>query len=475
MSEPSYTLPVDVSFPSRPTPLVSGVTCKIFLPTRIASPVILQLFPRQDQASYFAGTPFCSIAGATVEAGGKGRTTIQADDIELHCSTKSWNSALAETICDGKPARLRILVNLPTSKLIGHFWLTPSVLLAPSKIVEASYTGSVKTRNVRMHRFLLPGGLRLTFDTHFRHESNDSGETITFQELVAEFRPRRRQWPTWDVLRAFNFIDEYLLLVSFAERRRCVCLGLDVAVPPQSLERYYRRDVAMPEANEGPWSGEPLISAADFAQFMNVAYGRLVEMNQASRDFMKQALARSLHRKSQVLEYSFMALYSALEMIVLSFRRTAGLEYVLPPAQFGKRLRGDLAAYVASHPVLAAQPRQRDWLCANLSALNRIPFAEAFHLFRQRYNVDVDDLWPVTLSDVPLSRIRNRLVHGEQMVGTQFAALAVAYCNLKWVVERSILAVLGWPSNQSSASRGRLAGDSIPYMTWKKHQAAFRK
>ncbi len=241
MSEPDYTLPVDVSIPSRSSPLISGVTCKVFLPKRVADPITLQFLPREDQASYLGAIPNCSVAGTISGASGNLQTSIQADDVVLQCRTKSWSSGLSETICEGKPARLRILTNLPaskpessSSKRIGHFWLTPSGLLRPRKDVEPSLKGNVKVRNVQIHRFALPDGIRLVFDTQFRYERNDSGELITFEELVAQFRPKKSDWPKWDVAHALNFIDEYLLLVSFAERRRCACIGLDMISPSMS-------------------------------------------------------------------------------------------------------------------------------------------------------------------------------------------------------------------------------------------------
>ncbi len=218
---------------------------------------------------------------------------------------------------------------------------------------------------------------------------------------------------------------------------------------------------------------------------MNVAYRKLVAMSPEIRDLMRQVLARSLHRGNQAIENSFMSLYSALETIVLVFRRTNGLEYVLPDVEWNPPtdpkavapggLKADLEIYIRGHYLLRSRPQQQDWLCANLPGLNRVTFSTALRRFLKACAVNVDGLWPVIGGSATLSAIRNRLTHGEHVTSAQSYALWVACCNLKWVVERSIMAMLDWPSDRSNASTGRLAGGgAIPYMTWKTHQGAFR-
>ncbi|MGA2535872.1 MAG: hypothetical protein ABSF53_07655 [Terracidiphilus sp.] len=80
---------------------------------------------------------------------------------------------------------------------------------------------------------------------------------------------------------------------------------------------------------------------------------------------------------------------------------------------------------------------------------------ELFEEFKKQYAIDISDLWP--LIDGPgkpsLNRIRNTLVHGKAFTArSDFKSLSIAAENLQWLLERVLLATLGWDVERSDVS-----------------------
>jgi hypothetical protein len=80
--------------------------------------------------------------------------------------------------------------------------------------------------------------------------------------------------------------------------------------------------------------------------------------------------------------------------------------------------------------------------------------------FEKTNPIDISDLWPLT--DGPgmpsLNRIRNVLVHGKVFTARgDFQPLSIAAENLQWLLERVLLATLGWEIDRSEVSRKNLS------------------
>lgn len=85
---------------------------------------------------------------------------------------------------------------------------------------------------------------------------------------------------------------------------------------------------------------------------------------------------------------------------------------------------------------------------------------ELYAQFEKAYPVDISDLWPLT--DGPgmpsLNRIRNALVRGKVFTARgDFKSLSIAAENLQWLLERILLATLGWEVDRSEVSRENLS------------------
>jgi hypothetical protein len=315
-------------------------------------------------------------------------------------------------------------------------------------------------------------GLRLTFKRHFKTHENAGGEYVTSSRLVAEFD---LEDPPSAIAHVDDSItgclDDFLLIASFAARQRSVWYGWET-FDAESHAKFYRRNVAIPNNKKQTKTEDGVISRADFEEFLKVAYSTLIEGE--PKDLLRQALNYTIPQEGQTVNGRFITLYSALETLVLYFRRRNNLETVFAVEEDDswKQLRRDFKRWLKEESVLKGdenKSKQR-LICGNLSALNRIAFSTAFNKCCKFYSVNLQHLWPMTNNTTgaegwSLSEIRNKLVHGESLNEPQLQSLIPAQYHLQWAVERLILVVLGWDIARSNVTPDRLHNNSI-YQNW---------
>ncbi|MEA2490569.1 MAG: hypothetical protein QOH21_2361, partial [Acidobacteriota bacterium] len=156
--------------------------------------------------------------------------------------------------------------------------------------------------------------------------------------------------------------------------------------------------------------------------------------------------------KSPNVAPDFATAYAALETIVLWHRRRKGLEYIIEKEDEWNALRDRLGKFLKQDPLLTGDKGRRAMIKNKLGELRRAPFSAAFEDFCREYSVDLNDLWPVVgkAREMPLSEIRNRIVHGVVFDRTQIEALHRAGEHLRWTIERMLLAIFGWPVDESN-------------------------
>ena len=228
---------------------VSGVLCGIFLPERLTDPIKLHFQPTPKQAHLVNFTRLVADAyelsfTAISNIGGR-RIRFSAERVWCSSVGSGHHDGISfVTDFTGTPTDFDIIHFgfMRGSPAGGTFFLTPNVLINTAMIVSPSYTGTVKVRRICQPRFSLRNGVRLVFTKHFRYRDGGPGETISFRELVAEFRAGNP-----DILTVSKDLDDFLLLTSFATRHRCVCMGWIYTNPRGDMVTHYRRDIAIPK------------------------------------------------------------------------------------------------------------------------------------------------------------------------------------------------------------------------------------
>jgi hypothetical protein len=96
----------------------------------------------------------------------------------------------------------------------------------------------------------------------------------------------------------------------------------------------------------------------------------------------------------------------------------------------------------------------------SLSGSTKKTVKDLYEEFAVRYPIDISDLWPLIddLGKPSLNRIRNALVHGRAFTArSDFQSLSIAAENLQWLLERVLLATLGWDVDRSDVSPNSLS------------------
>lgn len=451
---------------------VRNVRCKVYLPQKVTGPVVFYLYPTKAQAAKMDNLAEFILIGNIKNTGNEVTGQIYAQKVfSRGLSRKYWDSKIVECEMIADPMDLKITSLLKSEPSGGiqkthiRYWLSECKLPIPLDWIESSDKGIVKRKS--KHKFILKirSGISLTFQRVFKYIDNEDTSTTVFTDIIADCKT---DVDIEQVEGTVHEIDDLLMLASFAIRRRCVCVGWSAYNSSKAVE-FYRRNVHIPKKIDNDRSLDELVELFDFKNFMNTAYKNFIESK--SIDYLRQAILYTLPSDERTLESSFSILYAALETLVLRFRKNNNLEYVLPPDSVDwKEFQSEFKKWIKTEQnTIFNDKNKRSFVYNNLPALNRISFANAFEQMCIDYKVELNDLWPVADNSqgISLSGIRNKLLHGETFSLSEQNALMYANDHLQWIVERLILAVLGWPITHSRVSENFLAIHIRPHQVWK--------
>jgi len=254
--------------------------------------------------------------------------------------------------------------------------------------------------------------------------------------------------------------------------RRCVCLGWE-SYDAKTLVKQFLRNKTIPDTTNSKRfrTGNEIIDLAHFEDFIKTAYSNFLSYSEVAA--LRRAINFVIPSGRETIDGGFMVTYSALEMLVLHFRRKQGLEFIFPKNRFEKHIRKSLKEHIEQLNLPDLDADRKQMMKDKLSELNRVSFATAFNDFCNHYSVNLADLWSVTGDGegVSLSQLRNKLVHGEHFDSRHYGALIYAKEHLQWTIQRMILGILGWSVDRSNVSPDRL-GIMYAYQRWRDDQKA---
>ncbi len=214
-----------------------------------------------------------------------------------------------------------------------------------------------------------------------------------------------------------------------------------------------------------------------FEEFIKQAYAKFIEIE--PKDLVRQAIQYvvSVNSTEKTLENSFLSLYSALESLLLHFRRVQKLETVFDLSDEWSDFQAGLKRWVKKFPPLTNDKGKRILIYEKLPELNRVSFSTAFKKLCEYFSLDLNDLWPVCNNSdgISLAEIRNNLIHGEYINLSHFRAIMSAKENLQWILERIILSILGWPISKSNVNEHFLGRNMACYKEWKEDRKILGK
>jgi len=401
-----------------PHGVVRHVLCEVVLPKFKSKEPCFKFYPTEKQSDFLRHIWAFDLT-ATIRNAGR-RITIRAEEV--------LSSGLATGVRDGIPflnsfdgSPLSVERTFASARgrgkriVKGTFDLTPCPVINAASIIERSHTGEVNVKRIVVPAFTLGSGLKLEFKKHFSTTEGKQKESITTSHLVAEFEATKplphSQFPS-----AVEEFQEFLTLASFASRYRCVCVRWGAVDERGSLTDHFQQNLVFPNARP-PGPDETLIDLAYFFDFVVPSFS--VYRGFTDRSYVNNAMFALIGERS-IVNDRFLVYFTALESLLLHARHTSG------------RGKGD--------------PK----------------FKDLFDDFQRAYSVDTSDLWPLLdrSKGRSLKDIRNRIAHGQPLNSREEYFLSFAADNLKWLVERMLLAIFKWPIQKSKVRK-----ESLTYFT----------
>lgn len=444
---------------------INNVPCHIYLPERIqGKPKIIIKSTEGDLPRIMAshmGALKASVYGINRNI----EISIDAPEIYFTSgSTKHWGEDITDTTITGEPQDLHIVRYLGdrdnSEKTQVVFFVSQNKYLSPFTMQTASYTGEIKIERVRKSEFILKDGVVLFFDKHFRSKYAKNGDFIQWSFLVACVE---MDVPANDAdaikLKMLPVIDDFLLVASFAARRRTACLGW-TANDACTHATFYRGNYVFPESDSEQDLNDGVIDISEFKNFMEASYP--VFLDYENKLALRSALYSVVPSTKDILELSFLHMFTGLETLILDFRRREGFEYVLSDNDWNA-FREQLSNFIkgSTEPRLSSQ--QRASIYNKLGELNRVSLREAFDKFCNANSINLAELWPVfgRKECIGLADIRNKLIHGDPFPSDLIDALSLAKQHMAYILERVLTRVLQWDIADTKVSHNYLKANFL--------------
>jgi hypothetical protein len=430
---------------------IDFIPCRVYLPERFYEKPYLLFESNIDTAEKMITSEKKSFKAV------KGGITIEASEIYFSGFFSGRNGKLTKTTFPGEPQDLHIIEQRPSvnidNKTHIFFWISQNKLLTPKLLLVPLDTGEVFRKDIQGLSFIIGNNLEVVFDKRFNYKKEKNGDTKRWSFLVAstgiDISASDAKAIKNGVLQK---IDDFLLLASFATKRRTACLGWS-AIDRHVHTKFYRGYYSFPQPDDSDELEDGIIENGDFKTFMESSYSLFLNFN--NKDAFRKILHAAVPSKNRILESSFLNMFAGLESLVLDFRRGYGMEFILPESSW-KSFKDYLEKCIKNSTEPIIEKNQRKMIYSKLNELNRVSLKEAFDAFCEHYSVELADLWPVFAENrksVSLSDIRNKIIHGDPFPSRLIKPLIVAHEHLEYVFQRMIIRVLGWSIDKTNLNK----------------------
>ena len=454
---PDYVVPVNISFGSS---MIDNVECFIYLPREYSEMPLLSIRMNQADAQTLGFAHQFSLSTNSDNLRG---IKIHAPIVAYRKLGKKPGESNYYVLAE--PSDLTIHEYLPSAneeKTQASYLISPSTLLMPGFLSIESHTGDVNICSAQSLTVPIDQHRSVRFINHFKYFPQENENKRSSPVVVGEIISDTKYEPS----ALMDWMDEFMILTSFAERRRCVCLGR-LEATASGITRYYRTKMAFADNAEGSYSNT-LIDDLDFKDFASSA--RESFGNGPTARAYRQIMNVLISSIDLTIESSFIAIFSALETIVTVYATEKNNSNIIPEADF-RRLRHEFGKWLKEQEYVPIE--KQNMIIRKIQELNRPPLAERIRYFIENIGIVIDDLWPIfdnSNNKTSLSGIRNSLVHGGLNDRASMEALSVAGMHLRWIVERCLLRLLGWPVERSQVSERKLV-QFLPYREWGKYRS----
>jgi hypothetical protein len=450
------------------TLVAQGIRSKLILNEIKYSEPLLLLYPTKEKLGNINHLFEVEIKGILELAGGQVAGEIHIPKAWIGNSNRvqfgtSWEECIIE-ITPYEIYQKDYLENQKEETNAKHsitFFLTENRMLRPWGIIEQSFTGEVKSEFHPRVTLNFGNGWIGTFEDHHQYAKariEDINGDFSMSKLALNLKKENRNPLTiQDVRTISEVLDRLLLYLSLGSSQRTTWVSWASQIGTEFVE--YHRLISIPQ--EVSRYEDSLISEMLFHSFSQHCLDYLSKKE--SLDLYLPLLCFiSADNPSKTVESEFVSLFISLETLLHLY----GERY-----DKTKHFETNDWENIAAHLIKAIDgieflnKETKTFLTDKIGLFNQTSINFLYGDFCRVMQVDNSDLWPVSGKGLSLSRIRNKLIHGN--LSDDELSLSFAKIHLKWIVERCLLATMGW-KNDHSADRDSLRKFN-PYNEWKQY------
>lgn len=333
------------------------------------------------------------------------------------------------------------------------FLLTENKIVKPWGSITKSFTGEVSPELEPRVVLDFSDEWKATIEEHYDFADTKIDEIegyFSSSQLVLTLEKANHRLLSKDEVSAISkWVDNMLLYLSFGSRQRTTWVKWAAIIDDEYIE-YIRNNVSMPKKFDVE---EPLIDRGSFQEFLKHC---LCFSNQEENLdlYLPIIYLIGTGRQGKTIESQFLSLFMSLEALLDLYGEKNNKNKHLTDKTNPKWRDFYDCLSKAINDIPAMENWLKETFIKKLGSLNKTSKRFLYEDFCQAYAIDNSDLWPIySNKKFDLNDIRNDLVHGRR---TRYESiLDIATEHLRWIVERCILAVLGW-KGKTDVSRDSL-------------------
>jgi len=447
------------------------VPCKVYLPKLPMGKPYFIFSPKKDQFNILSKIRNVNFKASIDGFNSKNEITLSSPVVWLSGkNTRHWGPYFSESCLKGEPQGLKIVEKIGLSsqdsgKAHLRIWVSPNAYLNPEISPEFSYTGDVTYNRHDQIECKVSDNLSIKFDRNFKYLNKSKTTLIQHSYLVAyaEISPEYILNEAVDE-EIFGPIDMLLKLASLGSRTRTACLGFDAELYDQIITIYrsnlsypsgkseFMINCAFPDDFKDSPHTEGLVDREYFPDFLFTSLNNI--KTKSNPKIILDAINSVVPGKVRTLEESFLSMFSNFEALLLDFRKSHNLEYVVNDEGLWAIKKEKIKKAIKTI-FNDCTKEKRSFIYSKIDELNRIPLRIAYDKFCMYYHLDNTDLWPIfnENNNIGLVEIRNRLIHGVKISSKFIHMFSVSKECMQYTVERMLLKMLGFQLEKTDVSK----------------------
>ncbi len=354
----------------------------------------------------------------------------------------SWNECSIDILPDEIFLKRYLNEKEGITKANITFSLTENKIVNPWGSITKSFTGEVSPELEPRITLDFNDAWKATIEEHYNFvdtKIDDVEGYFSSSQLVLTLEKANHRLFSMDEVKTISrWVDNMLLYLSFGSRQRTTWVKWSAIINNEYIE-YFRNNVSIPQTLNNE---EPLIDESSFQEFLTHC---LYFSNQKENLdlYLPIIYLIGTGRQGKTIESQFLSLFMSLEALLDLYGEKNNKNKHLTNKTKPKWKDFYDCLTKAINDIPEMENELKETFIKRLGSLNKTSKRSLYEDFCQEYAIDNSDLWPIYGNNkFDLDKIRNDLVHGRR---TQYdSILDIATENLRWIIERCILAVLGW-------------------------------